>query len=203
MEVKRPTMYLLVGPNGAGKTTFYETTLEPRIKAPFINADIIQKDELKDSSMSAAYKAASIAAERRNQYLITKQSFVSETTFSHPSKLKLIEDAKAQGFRILVFQIGVGSDELAVARVVSRVERGGHNVPEEKIRARFKRNQALIRQAVLKADKAFIYDNSRVLRPAQLVMSFSLGRVDRVATKIPSWVQSLYTKELKLFESSD
>lgn len=203
MELKRPTMYLLVGPNGAGKTTFYETTLEPRIKAPFINADIIQKNELNDLSMSAAYKAASIAAERRNQYLIKKQSFVSETTFSHPSKLRLIEDAKAQDFRVLVFQIGVRTDELAVARVFSRVERGGHNVPEEKIRARFKRNQALIRQAVLRADKAFIYDNSRVLHPPALVMSLSLGRVDRVAPNLPSWVQSLYKNELKLFELSD
>ena len=51
-------MFVIAGPNGAGKSTFYEAVLMPSVAAPFINADIIQRDELKDSALSAAYSAA-------------------------------------------------------------------------------------------------------------------------------------------------
>ncbi len=45
-----PTLILLAGPNGAGKSALYLTRVAPAFKAPFINADIIQRDELCDPS---------------------------------------------------------------------------------------------------------------------------------------------------------
>lgn len=43
-------MFVLAGPNGAGKSTLYQTVIAPKIDAPFINADLIQKAELQDQS---------------------------------------------------------------------------------------------------------------------------------------------------------
>ncbi|MEO0884051.1 MAG: zeta toxin family protein, partial [Pseudomonadota bacterium] len=103
----RPTLIIIAGPNGAGKSTLYETRVAPKIAAPFINADLIQKTELKNARLEAAYEAARIAAERRAQYLKDKKSFVTESVFSHPSKLDLISDAKAAGFRVIVFHVGI------------------------------------------------------------------------------------------------
>ena len=60
----RPTLFLIAGANGAGISAFYEAVLKPRVQAPFINADIIQRDELKDASVEAAYEAANIASAR-------------------------------------------------------------------------------------------------------------------------------------------
>ena len=57
-------MFVLAGPNGAGKSTLYQTVIAPKIDAPFINADLIQKAELQDQSMDAAYEAARIAEQR-------------------------------------------------------------------------------------------------------------------------------------------
>jgi predicted ABC-type ATPase len=48
-----PTMIVLAGPNGAGKSTLYETRVAPRFAGPFVNADIIQRDQLQDSSPAA------------------------------------------------------------------------------------------------------------------------------------------------------
>lgn len=59
----RPSLVLLAGPNGAVKSTLYETRVAPSFAGPFINADLIQRDELKDASMEASYRAAEIAAE--------------------------------------------------------------------------------------------------------------------------------------------
>ena len=109
--------------------------------------------------MQAAYSAAKIAEQRRRFYLAHQQSMISESTFSHPSKLTLIKEAKQAGFRIMLYHICVRSPNLSVARVAERVKEGGHPVPETKIRSRYVRNQNLIQHAVHYADKAFIYDN--------------------------------------------
>lgn len=200
MVKARATMFMLAGPNGAGKSTFYETVIKPKIKAPFINADLIQKQELDDQSMQAAYEAAKIAEERRQAHLQNKQSFVSESTFSHPSKLSLIDAAKAAGFRVVFYHINVGNVELSVARIAIRVKKGGHNVPEQKIRARYVRNQALIRAAVLKSDMAFIYDNSTLRKPPTLLIEFTHDRIERSSGDIPVWARKLYENQLNKFK---
>ncbi|PHZ83864.1 zeta toxin family protein [Paremcibacter congregatus] len=198
---RKPTLYVIAGPNGAGKSTFYEIKMKPMlISTPFINADIIQRSELKDNSMVAAYKAAEIAEQRRQELLANKKSFITETTFSHSSKLKLITEAKASGFQIVVVHINVHSPNLSVARVKSRVEEGGHNVPEEKIRQRYERNQELIRRAVLEADKVFIYDNSRWNKSLEVSVGFDQGKIVKTSDNIPKWVRALYKSELKLCE---
>lgn len=188
----RPTLFLIVGPNGAGKTTFYETVLKARIDAPFINADHIQRDELNDPSMEAAYDAAEIAAARRAQYLEARKSFVTETVFSHPSKLTMLKAAQEAGYRIVVFHLHVASPELAVARVNERVGEGGHPVPEDKIRARFERNQRLIRAAALVADQASVYDASALNQAPRLLVRLRNGRADKTNAEMPAWCEELY-----------
>ena len=189
-------MFVVAGPNGAGKSTLYENVIAPRVKAPFINADIIQRDELKDASMHAAYKAAAIADARRWQALRTGTSFVTESTFSHESKLALIHDAKAAGFCVVLYHVNVRRPELSVARVAQRVSEGGHDVPESKIRERYERNQPLIREAALAADFALVYDNSKLNRPPERVVLFRNGRVIDRTDRMPAWVRTLYSQEL-------
>jgi predicted ABC-type ATPase len=189
-------MIMLAGPNGAGKTTFHELVIRPRIKALFINADLIQREELGDPSMAAAYRAAAIAESRRRQALEKGISFVSESTFSHPSKLALIRDAQAAGFRVVVYHINVRRPELSVSRVAQRVDEGGHDVPEEKIRERFERNQPLIREAVLLADHAFVYDNSGLNMPARRLIALTKGQVIVASEDLPDWARALYGPEL-------
>ncbi len=121
----KPTMIVLAGPNGAGKSTLYETRVAPSFAGPFINADIIQRDELRDPSPAASYEAAEIASSRRADLLARGRDFVTETVFSHPSKLELIDEARNRGFTVIVMHVGVDTPELSVARVGTRVE-GSH-----------------------------------------------------------------------------
>ena len=189
--MKAPVMFVIAGPDGAGKSTFYEAVLKPSVNAPFINADIIQRDELKDPAVSAAYSAARIADARRDAALREQRSFITETTFSHPSKLELIDTAKAAGIRVATYHINVRSPELSVMRVATRVRRGGHDVPEDKIRERYERNQALIKQAVLQSDRAYVYDNSTLNRRASLAIKFRSGTVIEIGSQVPAWARTL------------
>ena len=187
---------MIAGPNGAGKTTLYRTRIQPHTSAPFINADIIQRDELHDPSMAASYKAAELAEIRRRDHLARGKSFVSESTFSHPSKLQLIDDAKEAGFRVVIYHVNVRSPDLSVSRVEKRFAEGGHNVPESKVRERYARNPALIREAALRSDRAYVYDNSALNRDPELHVKFRDGQVIEASESVPKWARALYADEL-------
>lgn len=194
----RPGLVLLAGPNGAGKSTLYQTRVSPSFAGPFINADLIQRDELRDASMQASYRAAAIASERRSKLLDARKSFATETVFSHPSKLNIIADAKARGYIVIVMHVGVDDPDLSVARVRGRTEEGGHDVPEEKIRARYDRGLPLIRQAVLRADRGMVFDNSTLNEPPRLVLAFASGRLTQAEPILPDWVLCGYAEDLVL-----
>ncbi len=185
-------MIVLAGANGAGKSTLYTTRVAPNFGGPFINADIIQRDELGNASPDAAYEAARIAADRRQAFLDRGVDFVTETVFSHPSKLDLIDAAHSKGFDVILMHIGVDSPDISVERVAARVQEGGHPVPEDKIRARYARNGRFIRQAVLKADRGFVYDNSLRNVPPKRRLIFTNGRLTSAHPDLPSWMWALY-----------
>ena len=189
-------MIVLAGPNGAGKSTLYSTRIAPSFAGPFINADIIQRDELRDPSPEASYEAARIASSRRAEHLAQGRNFVTETVFSHPSKLELIDEARANGFTVIVMHIGVDTPELSVARVGARVQEGGHIVPEEKIRARYGRGAPLIREAVLLADRGLVFDNSSLNQPPRHCLTFANGRLVFALPRLPTWIRSAYETDL-------
>lgn len=197
----RPTLALIAGPNGAGKSTFYETVVKPRFKAPFINADIIQRDELQDPDLMASYRAGKIAAERHGECIGAGKSFVTETVFSHPSKLDLLKTARAAGFRLVVFHLLLESADLAVARVAQRYSEGGHDVPEDKVRARFQRNGTYIREGVLMADRGAVYDASGLNTAPRQLATFNRGVPDYVADGTPDIFTQIYGGDCKPAES--
>lgn len=169
-----PVLHLIVGPNGAGKTTLHEKVLLPTTGLPFINADLIAKARWPEDTESHSYEAAKIADRRRNRAIEERTSFIAETVFSHPSKLEILQRADIAGFRRYLHVVLI-PEELAVARVSVRVETGGHPVPEDKIRGRYRRLWPLVKQAISMADEATVYDNSRAQTPLRRIARFQRG----------------------------
>ncbi|MGA8329222.1 MAG: AAA family ATPase [Mycobacterium sp.] len=156
---------LVVGPNGAGKSTFVELTLAPQLPGSvFVNADEIAKQRWPEDPASHSYEAARVAAATRGKLIELGASFIAETVFSHPSKLELIEAARAADYTIVLHVLLI-PEELAVERVRHRVSTGGHDVPENKIRERYQRLWGLIATALIRCDSASVYDNSRLEGP--------------------------------------
>lgn len=191
-----PTLILLAGPNGAGKSTLYQTRVAPVFAGPFINADVIQRDELGDSSPEASYKAAKIAANRRSDILARGGDLATETVFSHPSKLDLIREARTKGYTVWVMHVGVDSPDLSIARVAHRVGTGGHAVPESKIRERYGRSMPLIREAVRLADMGLVYDNSVAGQSPKLNLTFRQGHLLNMRPNPPAWIRQAYAADL-------
>lgn len=180
-----PVLHLLVGPNGSGKTTFYDRVLGPATRLGLVNADRIAAERWPEDPDPHAYEAARIAAEERDRLVAGRVSFVAETVFSHQSKLSLLDRAHDAGYLVWLHVILVPED-LAVARVGFRVERGGHGVPEEKTRARYRRLWPLVAAAVEVAEHAILYDNSRAARPYRRVAEYAGGRLAGPASW-PAW----------------
>lgn len=173
---------LVVGCNGAGKSTFIELTLAPLLPgSPFVNADEIAKRRWPQDPAPHSYEAALVAAETRAKLIELGESFIAETVFSHPSKLELVDNAHAHGYTVILHCVLIPED-LAVLRVRHRVQAGGHDVPEPKIRERYQRLWDLVAIAAMRADAATFYDNSTVSGPrivAQIAGGFVIGS--------PSW----------------
>jgi predicted ABC-type ATPase len=169
---------LVVGSNGAGKSTFIDLTLAPLLPhSPFVNADEIAKRRWPNDPATHSYEAARIAAGTRAALIERGESFIAETVFSHPSKLELIDDAHLAGYSVALHAVMVPED-LAVLRVRHRVEAGGHDVPEGKIRERYQRLWPLVATAALRTESATFYDNSTTKGPrivAQVAGGFVVG----------------------------
>jgi predicted ABC-type ATPase len=168
---------LVVGPNGAGKSTFVRLTLAPvlPLHTVFVNADLIAQQRWPDDAEVHSYEAARIAAATRDALVARREPFIAETVFSHPSKLGLLRQAAAAGYYTAVHVMLV-PEALAVARVTARVGGGGHAVPEEKIRQRYRRLWPLVADAIVLGDTATVYDNSQRSGPSA-VADFSHGFV--------------------------
>jgi predicted ABC-type ATPase len=180
-----PVLHLLAGPNGAGKSTLYEMVIGPTTSLEFVNADEIAKARWPEDPSGRSYDAAKVAADRRMALVAERRSFVTETVFSHDSKLDLVRAAVTAGY-LVTMHVVIVPEELAVARVSSRVASGGHAVPEPKIRARYQRLWPLVALAIKAADHAFIYDNTRAQRPFRVVATFERGSPVGVADW-PRW----------------
>ncbi|CAM3589290.1 zeta toxin family protein [Smaragdicoccus niigatensis] len=176
---------LVIGSNGAGKTTFVTTTLKQVLPGSvFVNADEIAKQRWPADPEAHSYEAAEIAANTRNRLIDSGVSFIAETVFSHPSKLALIGDAQAKDYRVILHVLMV-PEELTVLRVHYRVQAGGHNVPENKIRERYQRVWHLAAAAMLRSDTATLYDSSSLAGP-RAVATFSSGIATWVG-QCPAW----------------
>ena len=171
-----PVLHLLAGPNGAGKSTFVDDHLQPSTGLRFVNADMLAAERWPGEELEHAYEASRAAAEMRQELLAEGRSFITETVFSHQSKVDLVAQAAARGYLVQLHVILVPV-ALSVTRVALRIQQGGHDVPEDKIRARYDRLWPLVAEARDMADRTTFYDNSSAARPFRVVATCWRGRL--------------------------
>lgn len=152
MLEKRPEIVVFAGPNGSGKSTFTELLKPPM---DYINADEIKKN-LKCSDL----EAAQLAEKQREEHVEHMEEFCFETVLSTERNLRLLKKAKERGYFIRCYYVLTADPMINVLRVKSRVESGGHDVPEEKIILRYDKTLALVKELVKVCDICHIYDNS-------------------------------------------
>jgi predicted ABC-type ATPase len=174
-----------------GKSTLWYERLASKLQIPFVNADRLMlailpearslkelprwAQNLRDNDVGWMQVAQKGVENFVRQAIAQGVPFATETVFSHweklanghyASKIDLMRRMQKAGYFVLLIFVGLSDAQLSIARVDTRVAKGGHAVDTRKLIARFPRTQAAISRAIDVADATLLTDNSRGERSA-------------------------------------
>ena len=139
MNRPRPSAVILAWPNGAGKTTAAPESLHGALSVnEFVNADVIARGLSAFDPASVAIAAGRVMLARIQGLAEQRVNFAFETTLASRSLAPRTRDLLASGYAVHLVFLWLSSADLAVQRVAARVAAGGHNVPEETVRRRYR-----------------------------------------------------------------
>ncbi len=193
--MQHPNLYIIAGPNGAGKTTASYTLLPEILHCVnFVNADEIARGLSPFSPETVNVQAARIMLDRIEELLSQKADFGIETTLATRSYVQLVHRAQASGYKVHLLFFYLETPEQAIQRVAQRVSNGGHGIPEEVIRRRFKRGiDNLLHLYLPICDSVLIYNNIKT--PAQLIVRKKSLREKVEVVKDVMWNQLIQKYE--------
>lgn len=135
-----------------------------------------------------SYVASVTADFLRQRLLHARASFTLETVMSHPSKVALLEQAQRLGYRTYLYFIATDDPEINVSRVKTRVQLGGHAVPEDKIVKRYHASLDLLMAAIRHTNRAYIFDNSGEGQEKTWLAEVTEGKELEMKTDLmPAW----------------
>ena len=132
-------MFIISGCNGAGKTTASYSLLPEMLQcSEFVNSAEFAKGLSAFNPEKAAIKASRFVIMKIRHLISRQMDFAVETTLATRTLLKTVKMAQSNGYTVTLLYFWLNTPELAIQRVKARVEAGGHNIPEETIRRRYR-----------------------------------------------------------------
>ena len=203
-------IYVLAGTNGAGKSSVAGAMFR-RSGADYFNPDEATARILAANpgiSIAEANSAAWHSGKRLLERAIAEHlDFAFETTLGGHTISALLQKALTAGIEVRIWFVGLRSPELHMARVRSRVARGGHDIPEEKIRERYDRSRINLIELMPGLTELRVYDNSfeadphagRAPRPT-LILHLAKGRIVEMLdlAETPQWAKALVAAAVKI-----
>jgi len=197
LSAVKPIFHLIAGPNGAGKSTLYRALVASGSMSSsleFINADLYEQTHLQHiADLQKRSEAARDWADRRRDSLMNAGlGFVSETVFSHESKLALITQAQVTGFDVVLYVVSLDDPQRLLTRVSQRVREGGHHVPAARILERYPRTMAHLKKAVRMADLAFVYNAAEVEQGGHVLVAIcEKNKTTKLVGAMPDWATAM------------
>jgi len=161
-----------------------------------------------DISTADANSAAWHEGKRLLERAIAERlDFAFETTLGGHTISALLHEASAAGMEVRMWFVGLSSPELHMARVRSRVARGGHDIPEEKIRERYDWSRINLIELMPRLTELRVFDNSFDADPhsggaPRPVLILHLAKVKILEMveldETPQWAKALVAAALKI-----
>ncbi|MBI4266511.1 MAG: zeta toxin family protein [Acidobacteria bacterium] len=209
---RRHCIYVLAGTNGAGKSSVAGAMFR-QSGAGYFNPDEATIRILAANPGITAAEANSAAWHEGRRLLeraiAERLDFAFETTLGGHAIPALLHRALAAGIEVRIWFVGLTSPELHVARVRSRVARGGHDIPEGKIRQRYDQSRINLIELMPTITELRVYDNSIDADPyaghaPQPVLILHLAKRKIVEmidlAKTPDWAKPVVVAALTLAE---
>lgn len=162
-ETDKPCIYVLAGTNGAGKSSIGGSAFREH-DSEYFNPDEAAR-RIRTGNPKLNQTEANSSAWHEGRRLLERAikerlNFNFETTLGGDSITRLLEQALDQGIEVRIWYAGLDSAEKHLARVKSRVKRGGHDIPEADIRRRFDQSRLNLIRLLPRLTELRVYDNS-------------------------------------------
>jgi predicted ABC-type ATPase len=203
-------IYVLAGTNGAGKSSVGGAMII-REGVRYFNPDEAAQKILAANSgmhMVDANGAAWHEGTRLLKRAIEERlDYAFETTLGGRTITEMLEQALLAGAKVHMWYVGLARPELHVARVKVRVSRGGHDIPENKIRERYDSSRYNLIRLLPKLTELWLYDNSEEADPVigaapepQLVIHMRAGHIVKLCDPkaVPAWAKSIVAAAVQL-----
>jgi predicted ABC-type ATPase len=170
----------------------------------FIKVFKLSKNKLELTDSKYVEQLAQILADfLRKQLLIHQKRFSFETVFSHESKLDIMREAKANGYKVYLYFVSTETPEINKARVLSRKAQGGHDVPPDLIESRYYRSLDFLYEACQIAYQVFFFDNSTDGKESNMYAHFKMvnGKKkwdDMKMEDLPRWFIKYYLGKIPM-----
>lgn len=189
---------MIAGPNGSGKSTLIERLGEAGVAfGEYLNADDIAR-QLKGTPQETALAAQIAVRALRQKAVEERRDHTFETVLSHPSHIDHLRVARQAGFDVVVYFVATDDPFINIGRVANRVLHGGHDVPRDRIEARYHRSLANLKLAIAVAHEAFVFDNSLPGSPMLALAKFNDGSTELLVeeARAPVWWRELMQDRL-------
>ena len=179
-----PRIFVLAGVNGAGKSSVGGYRIRQH-GDEYFNPDEAAAALVKEQGISleeANGRAWTTGKELLEKAIRERFDFAFETTFGGNTIPRLLAQAADEGFEVLIWFVGLESVEKHMQRVRARVEAGGHDIPEEKIRERWNGSRRNIINLLPHLTELRVLDNSAEREgdmnpPPLLLLHWNRGRI--------------------------
>ncbi len=130
--------------------------------------------------------------------------FTFETTLGGRTVTETLFDAIAAGVEVSIWYCGLETVELHIERVAARVARGGHAIPEDLIRARYRTSMSNLCRLAPGLYQLGVHDNSLPLdsrnKPsARRLLHVLGGEICQLESDMPDWARPVATVCLTAF----
>ncbi len=175
---------VIAGVNGVGKSSFTGVLIgETDDLGVIIDTDKITA-ELGGNKLIGGKAAVA----RINASLDKGVNFTQETTLSGALTLKTIKRARELGYSIRLYYIGVNTAEESLKRIKNRVEKGGHDIPQEDVRRRYQKRFADLAAVLPFCNEVKLYDNENgFVEKAE----YKNGSLIIKSSNVPEWLNEL------------
>ncbi|MHB1544156.1 MAG: zeta toxin family protein [Gammaproteobacteria bacterium] len=203
----KPTVciWVLAGTNGAGKSSVAGTFVRQE-GGDYFNPDEVTKRicELQPGiSENVANSLAWVEGLKRLEAAIQdRHDYWFETTLGGNTMIATLESALLAGLDVRIWYIGLRSPELHIARVAERVKHGGHDIPTDKIRARYDSSRRNLIHLLPRLTEVRIFDNSKDANPVTgkrpqplLILHMRHGQIlnSIELSQTPEWAKPIIT----------
>ena len=178
-------IYTIVGGvNGTGKSS-----LTGVLKAQLNDLGVIvDVDRITAQVGGSAIQGGKIALERITDCLNKGISFTQETTLSGRKTEATAAQAKAQGYFVRLYYVGLDTPEECLQRIENRVKHGGHDIREEDVLRRFAGRWEAVAKVLPYCDEAHFFDNFNGFVE---VAEYKNGELITKGDNLPAWVMEL------------